>query len=204
MMFDKKTFSRAIHILQRGGFDTENKEVFLKQLTAYVVQKEYGFGEYERCWGVKCADCIIEFYGNDIVRVGKGIGTKEGLQELQNNKSAEAKKNIETSIAAIEARRKYYRDYNAKNREKRKQWNKNHWEKVAKSSKENKADEDGNNKNSTVKSVPFQSITDASQTTGLSAFYLRNGIKNGTVPFIKTGNKYLVNVPLLLKQLNAL
>ncbi len=50
---------------------------------------------------------------------------------------------------------------------------------------------------------PFLSITDACRATGLSKHYLRNGCKDGTVPHIKSGIKYLINVPALLKQLGA-
>jgi hypothetical protein len=32
---------------------------------------------------------------------------------------------------------------------------------------------------------------------------LRNGCKDGTVPHIKSGKKYLINVPALLRMLNA-
>ena len=49
---------------------------------------------------------------------------------------------------------------------------------------------------------PFQSINDAVRTTGLSSFYIRTGCKNNTVPHIRAGNTYLINVPLLLDQLN--
>lgn len=51
--------------------------------------------------------------------------------------------------------------------------------------------------------IPFQKINDAVKTTGLSAYYLRNGCKDGTVPHIKSGKKYLINVPALLKMLNS-
>lgn len=51
--------------------------------------------------------------------------------------------------------------------------------------------------------IPFQSISDACKSTGLSQFYLRRGCKDGTVPHVKSGAKYLVNVPLLLKQLGV-
>lgn len=50
---------------------------------------------------------------------------------------------------------------------------------------------------------PFQKITEASRTTGLSQYYLRNGCKNGTIPHVKSGTVYLVNVPALLKMLGA-
>ena len=52
-------------------------------------------------------------------------------------------------------------------------------------------------------SRPFLSITEASAVTGLSQFYLRNGCKTGDVPHVRTGNKYLVNVPALLRKLDA-
>ena len=50
---------------------------------------------------------------------------------------------------------------------------------------------------------PFQSITDTVKTTGLSAYYLRRGIKDGSVPCVKSGAKYLINVPRLLESLDA-
>ncbi len=53
-------------------------------------------------------------------------------------------------------------------------------------------------------SRPFQSIEDTVKTTGLSAYYLRRGIHDGTVPHIKSGTKYLVNVVRLLESLDAL
>ncbi len=51
--------------------------------------------------------------------------------------------------------------------------------------------------------VPFQKISDACKTTGLSMYYLRNGCKDGTIPHIKSGPTYYINVPALLRQLGA-
>lgn len=51
--------------------------------------------------------------------------------------------------------------------------------------------------------TPFQKIADACITTGLSQFFLRNGCKDGTIPHIKSGTTYYINVPALLKQLGA-
>ena len=48
----------------------------------------------------------------------------------------------------------------------------------------------------------FQTFADASRTTGLSQYFLRRGCKAGTIPHIKSGSKYLVNIPLLVQQLN--
>lgn len=53
------------------------------------------------------------------------------------------------------------------------------------------------------RNAPFQSILNAARTTGLSQFYLRQGCKAGTVPHIKSGNCFMVNVPLLVQKLNA-
>lgn len=50
---------------------------------------------------------------------------------------------------------------------------------------------------------PFQSIKDASSTTGLSQRWLRAGVKEGTVPHVKSGRCIKVNVPALLRQLGA-
>ncbi len=48
---------------------------------------------------------------------------------------------------------------------------------------------------------PFQKITEASRITGLSAYYLRNGCKNGSIPHTKSGGVYYINVPELLRKL---
>lgn len=50
---------------------------------------------------------------------------------------------------------------------------------------------------------PFLKIRDAAKVTGLSQFYLRNGCKDGSIPHIKSGTVYFVNVPALLKQLGV-
>lgn len=50
---------------------------------------------------------------------------------------------------------------------------------------------------------PFLKIRDASHVTGLSQFYLRTGCKDGSVPHIRSGATYLINVPALMNRLNA-
>lgn len=47
---------------------------------------------------------------------------------------------------------------------------------------------------------PFQSIVDAAALTGLSQFALRKRIREGTVKTVKSGNKYFINLPDLLKR----
>ena len=47
---------------------------------------------------------------------------------------------------------------------------------------------------------PFQSIADVAVLTGFSQFSLRKRIREGSVKYVKSGNKYYINVPDLLKQ----
>lgn len=51
--------------------------------------------------------------------------------------------------------------------------------------------------------TPFMKINDAVKATGLSAYYLRNGCKDGSVPCVRSGNTYYVNIPALLHKLGA-
>ena len=53
------------------------------------------------------------------------------------------------------------------------------------------------------KPAPFQTIPQASRTTGLSRYFLRKGCQNGTVPHVKSGNTCYINIPALLRQLGA-
>lgn len=47
---------------------------------------------------------------------------------------------------------------------------------------------------------PFQKIEDAVRTTGLSAYYLRRGCREGSIPCVRSGRTIYVNVPALLRQ----
>lgn len=51
--------------------------------------------------------------------------------------------------------------------------------------------------------TPFQKIPDACRTTGLSQFYLRRGCRDGSIPHVKSGQTFYVNVPALLEQLGV-
>ena len=45
-----------------------------------------------------------------------------------------------------------------------------------------------------MKNAPFQKISEAVKTTGLSAYYLRRGCKDGTVPHVLSGKTYYINI----------
>ena len=50
---------------------------------------------------------------------------------------------------------------------------------------------------------PFQKIGEACKTIGLSMYFLRQGCKDGTIPHVKSGTTYMINVPALLEQLGV-
>lgn len=50
--------------------------------------------------------------------------------------------------------------------------------------------------------LKFQTITEAARTTGLSQYSLRRGTKDGSVPHVKSGNRTLINIPLLLEYMD--
>lgn len=50
---------------------------------------------------------------------------------------------------------------------------------------------------------PFQKIPEACKTTGLSMYFLRKGCRDDSVPHVKSGAVYLVNVPALLRKLGV-
>lgn len=49
--------------------------------------------------------------------------------------------------------------------------------------------------------TPFQKIQEAAKTTGLSQYFIRNGCKDGTIPYVRSGTAYLVDVDGLVLQL---
>lgn len=49
--------------------------------------------------------------------------------------------------------------------------------------------------------VPFQKIAEACKTTGLSQYFLRQGCKDGTIPHVKSGGVYYINVLALMEEL---
>ena len=46
---------------------------------------------------------------------------------------------------------------------------------------------------------PFQGVKETANTTGFSQFFIRQGVRNGTIPHIRCGEKILVNVPAFLQ-----
>ena len=51
--------------------------------------------------------------------------------------------------------------------------------------------------------IPWMKIPTASKVPGLSQYFLRRGCRDGSIPHIMSGTVYLVNVPALLRKLNA-
>ncbi len=49
----------------------------------------------------------------------------------------------------------------------------------------------------------FTTIKEAAEITGLSECFFRRGVRNGSVPYIRSGVKYLVRLPQFLAQLDA-
>ena len=50
--------------------------------------------------------------------------------------------------------------------------------------------------------TPFMGIRDACAATGMSQFFIRQGCRDGTIPHVRSGEKYLVNVRALLQKLD--
>jgi hypothetical protein len=48
----------------------------------------------------------------------------------------------------------------------------------------------------------MQSIPKASKATGLSKYFIRQLCERNLVPFLKSGNKFYVNLPVLMQMLN--
>ena len=52
-------------------------------------------------------------------------------------------------------------------------------------------------------STPFMSVHDAAQATGLSEYYLRHELAKGNIPHVMCGRCIKINVPALLRQMDA-
>ena len=46
---------------------------------------------------------------------------------------------------------------------------------------------------------PFMKIPEAAKATGLSTYFLRHGVIDGSIPHVKSGKTYYINVPALLQ-----
>lgn len=53
----------------------------------------------------------------------------------------------------------------------------------------------------TAGTTPYLKIKDAVAATGLSAYFLRNGCRDGSVPCIRSGKTYYIDVAALLQKL---
>lgn len=49
----------------------------------------------------------------------------------------------------------------------------------------------------------FLTIEETAEQTGLSVYYLRQGIRNGYIPHIKCGNKSMINYAKLIEFLDS-
>ena len=54
-----------------------------------------------------------------------------------------------------------------------------------------------------LNSTTLKKIHEASRSTGLRLYYLREGCKNGSIPCIKSGKVYFIDVPALLDKLRV-
>jgi len=54
-----------------------------------------------------------------------------------------------------------------------------------------------------IKMPMMASLYDAAEQTGMSYWWLRNKCLDGTLVHVKSGNKIMVNMPLLLDYLNG-
>ena len=54
-----------------------------------------------------------------------------------------------------------------------------------------------------VPETPFMNVKDAARVTGLSECYLRKKLKEGNIPHIMSGRCIRINVPALLRQMDA-
>ena len=50
---------------------------------------------------------------------------------------------------------------------------------------------------------PFQKIPAACRTTGLSQYMLRRGCRDGSIPHVRSGRTYYIDIPALLDKLAA-
>lgn len=58
--------------------------------------------------------------------------------------------------------------------------------------------------NTNENSTKLQTIEAAAKLSGASQYFIRLGCRNGTIPCVRSGRKYLVNMPLFMEQLDKL
>lgn len=51
-----------------------------------------------------------------------------------------------------------------------------------------------NTKKPTNEPTPFCSIDEAARRTGLSTYYFRQGVKEGTIPYLRSGRSIFINL----------
>ncbi len=61
-----------------------------------------------------------------------------------------------------------------------------------------------NENNSAINKLPrFLTIRETAKLGVVSELYLRRGVKQGSIPGFKSGTRFYVNLPKLMKQLDA-
>ena len=48
----------------------------------------------------------------------------------------------------------------------------------------------------------FYSVKEAAAKTGLSQKFIRSGLEDKSIPYVKSGNKYMINLPLWMEGLD--
>lgn len=51
--------------------------------------------------------------------------------------------------------------------------------------------------------APYQKIPDACRTTGLSQYFLRRGCRDGSIPCVRSGTVYFIDMEGLMLKLKA-
>ena len=55
-----------------------------------------------------------------------------------------------------------------------------------------------------IVTTSFQTIREAVRSTGLSEYYLRKMYREGKLPHVMSGNRVLINVPMLIQKMNQM
>lgn len=51
--------------------------------------------------------------------------------------------------------------------------------------------------------APLQDIDNTARLSGMSRCFIRKGCRDGSIPCVMSGNKYMVNFPMFMEMLNS-